>query len=329
MRLYTLPGQFARGKYMLDLSRKVVEFYERTFDCEFPLPKLDHVAVPGHLGAMENWGLIIYEASYLLVDDNTPISLKQSCTRVFMHEVAHQWFGNIVTMRFWDGLWLNEAFAEWTAWHCCNHFFSEWKPWETFLTSVFKKGLDADSLRNSHPIEVPILDSSLIGQIFDPVTYSKGSSIVRMMADSLGQDVFLKGVRAYIKEHSYSNTDTRDLWAALSKASGTDVESAMRIWTKRTGYPVLKVKEINDGVTVRQDRFLASGPPGEADNRTIFPMSVSLRTEAEVRKVALNSRDLFIPLNEPEYLVVNAERYGFYRTLYSTKLLTKIQTAIR
>ncbi len=227
VRVFATPDKdIQHGKFSVELAAKTLAFYEKTFDSQFPLPKMDMVAIPDFsAGAMENWGLITYRVVDLLFDEKASgVTTKQRVADVVQHELAHQWFGNLVTMDFWDGLWLNEGFATWMSWYSCNEFFPEWKIWERFVSDDLQSALSLDSLRSSHPIEVPVKRADEINQIFDAISYSKGSCVLRMMSRYLGEDVFMEGVRRYIKKHAYGNTQTGDLWAALADASGKDVE---------------------------------------------------------------------------------------------------------
>ena len=178
------------------------------------------------------------------------------------HELAHQWFGNLVTMEWWSQLWLNEGFATWVGWRAMDHLYPEWKVWSQFLTNEQSMGLGLDSLRSSHPVEVPIQSAGQVNEIFDAISYSKGSCVIRMLEAHLGEETFRAGMRIYVSRHAYGNAGTADLWRALSEASGEDVASLMSCWTSQTGYPILSVAADDDKatVTVSQRRYLASGP---------------------------------------------------------------------
>jgi aminopeptidase 2 len=210
------------GRFPLDLAAKTLEFYEKTFNSPFPLPKMDMVAIPDFsAGAMENWGLITYRVVDLLIDEKASgAAVKQRVAETVQHELAHQWFGNLVTMDYWDGLWLNEGFATWMSWYSCDVFYPDWKVWEGYVTDNLAGALSLDSLRSSHPIEVPVKRADEINQIFDAISYSKGSSVIRMISKYVGEETFMEGIRRYLKKHAYGNTETGDLWAALSEWQG-------------------------------------------------------------------------------------------------------------
>jgi aminopeptidase 2 len=245
IRVYAPPNQdIEHGRFSLELAARTLAFYEKQFASEFPLPKMDMVAIPDFsAGAMENWGLITYRVVDLIFDEKTSgASTKERVAEVVQHELAHQWFGNLVTMDFWDGLWLNEGFATWMSWYSCDKFYPEWKVWESFVTDTLQGALSLDSLRSSHPVEVPVKRADEVNQIFDAISYSKGSCVLRMISKYIGEDKFLEGIRKYLKKHAYGNTQTGDLWAALSEASGKDIGKVMDVWTKQ-GMKILPVRD--------------------------------------------------------------------------------------
>lgn len=261
IRVFATPDKnIEHGRFSLELAAKTLFFYEETFDSKYPLPKMDMVSIPDFsAGAMENWGLITYRVVDLLFDEKTSgASTKQRVAEVVQHELAHQWFGNLVTMDFWDGLWLNEGFATWMSWYACNKFFPEWNIWQSYVKGDFQSALSLDSLRSSHPVEVPVQRADEVNQIFDAISYSKGSCILQMISKYLGEDVFINGVQKYLKKHAYGNTETGDLWAALEDVSGQPVQKVMEVWTKNVGYPVVTVTENSRShvIKLRQNRFL-------------------------------------------------------------------------
>ncbi|KAK7208464.1 peptidase family M1-domain-containing protein [Myxozyma melibiosi] len=331
VRVYATPGNESQGVFSCELAAKTIKFFEETFDMPYPLPKMDMVAIPDFsAGAMENWGLITYRVVDLLFDEETSgAATKQRVAEVVQHELAHQWFGNLVTMDWWEGLWLNEGFATWMSWFSCNEFYPDWKVWESYVTDNLQAALRLDGLRSSHPIEVPVKRADEINQIFDAISYSKGSCVLRMVSKFLGEDVFIAGIRKYLKKHKYGNTQTGDLWAALSEVSGKDVSALMDSWTKQVGYPVLTVTEAADGksITVRQNRFLTSGDVKPEEDETIFPVSLGLRTKKGVdEELMLNTREATFPVDTGFYKI-NADHSGIYRTAYSADRLAKLGKA--
>lgn len=333
IRVYATPDQdIEHGRFSLDLAARTLAFYEKAFDSEFPLPKMDMVAVPDFsAGAMENWGLITYRIVDVLLDEKTSgASQKEQIAETVQHELAHQWFGNLVTMDFWDGLWLNEGFATWMSWYSCNSFYPEWKVWQTYVINNLQDALSLDSLRSSHPIEVPVKRADEINQIFDSISYSKGSSVLRMISKYLGEDVFLQGVRNYIKKHAYGNTQTGDLWAALSDVSGKPVQRVMDIWTKNVGFPVVSVSEdaASSSIKLKQNRFLRTGDVRPEEDSTLYPIMLGLRTKQGVdENTMLTEREGEFKVPDLDFFKLNAEHSALYRTSYSPGRLAKLGEA--
>lgn len=323
------------GTFALEVAAKTLAFYEKAFQAPYPLPKMDMVAIPDFAaGAMENWGLITYRVVDLLFDQKTASSAtRERVAEVVQHELAHQWFGNLVTMDFWDGLWLNEGFATWMSWYSCNEFYPEWKVWETFVIDTLQGALGLDGLRSSHPIEVPVHRAEDINQIFDSISYSKGSAVLRMISKYIGEDVFIDGVRRYIKKHAWGNTQTGDLWAALSEASGKDVPTVMDIWTKKIGYPVVSVTENEkDGsITLKQNRFLRTGDVKPEEDQTLYPVLLGLRTKDGVdESLILTKREETFKLPHGlDFYKLNADHSALYRTSYSPERLKKLGEAAK
>lgn len=334
IRVYATPDQdIEHGRFSLDLAARTLAFYEKAFDSEFPLPKMDMIAVPDFsAGAMENWGLITYRIVDVLLDEKTSgASRKERIAETVQHELAHQWFGNLVTMDFWDGLWLNEGFATWMSWYSCNVFYPEWKVWQTYVIDNLQGALSLDSLRSSHPIEVPVKRADEINQIFDAISYSKGSSVLRMISKYLGEDVFLQGVRNYIKKHAYANTQTSDLWASLAEVSGKPVQKVMDIWTKNVGFPAVTVSEnpSSSTIKVKQNRFLRTGDVRPEEDTTLYPVMLGLRTKDGVDENAmLTERESEFKVPDLDFFKLNADHSGIYRTCYTPDRLVKLgQTA--
>ncbi|KAK4459188.1 peptidase family M1-domain-containing protein [Cladorrhinum samala] len=334
VRVYAPPGQnIEHGRFSLDLAAKTLAFYEKVFGIEFPLPKMDQIAIPDFAqGAMENWGLVTYRVVDLLLDEKVSgAATKERVAEVVQHELAHQWFGNLVTMDWWDGLWLNEGFATWASWYSCNIFFPEWKVWETYVVDNLQRALSLDSLRSSHPIEVPVKRADEINQIFDAISYSKGSCVLRMISTQLGEDTFLEGVRRYLKKHAYGNTQTGDLWASLADASGKSVEDVMQVWTKNIGFPVVTVSEKGDNtIELKQNRFLRTGDTKPHEDEVIYPVFLGLRTKDGIDgSQTLNKRQDTFKIPSTDFFKLNANHTGLYRTSYSPERLVKLGEAAR
>lgn len=335
IRVFATPDQdIEHGRFSLELAAKTLAFYEKTFDSEFPLPKMDMLAIPDFsAGAMENWGLITYRVVDLLYDEKTSgAAMKERIAETVQHELAHQWFGNLVTMDFWDGLWLNEGFATWMSWYSCNIFYPEWKVWESYVIDNLQSALSLDSLRSSHPIEVPVKRADEINQIFDAISYSKGSSVLRMISKYLGEETFLEGIRRYLKRHAWGNTQTGDLWAALSEASGKPVQEVMEIWTKNVGFPVVTVSENKDAgtITAKQNRFLRTGDVKPEEDKTLFPVILGLRTREGVDEtLMLKGREQEFKVPDLDFFKLNADHSGIFRTSYTPERLQKLGQAAK
>ncbi|SCV03324.1 LAME_0H09516g1_1 [Lachancea meyersii CBS 8951] len=327
VRVYAAPGEEHDGQFAADLTAKTLAFFERTFGIQYPLPKMDNVAVHEFsAGAMENWGLITYRVVDLLLDrENSTLQRVQRVAEVVQHELAHQWFGNLVTMDWWEGLWLNEGFATWMSWYSCNEFEPEWKVWEQYVSDTLQSALALDSLRSSHPIEVPVKRADEINQIFDAISYSKGSSLLRMISVWLGEDVFIKGVSDYLTKFKYGNAKTEDLWDALSKASGKDVRKVMDIWTKKVGFPVVSVEESGNKVTFTQNRYLTTKDVKPEEDKTLFPVFLALKTDQGVdHSLVLNDRSATFTLKEADFFKVNADQAGIFITSYTDERWAKL-----
>jgi puromycin-sensitive aminopeptidase len=309
VRVFTTPGKIHQAKFALDCAVKTIQFYEKYFDIPYPLPVLDMIAIPDFAsGAMENWGAVTYRESAILVDEeNSSIGNKQWVALVIAHELAHQWFGNLVTMEWWTHLWLNEGFASYIEYLAVDKMFPKWDIWTQFMTSDLNVALRLDSLASTHPIEVEVHNPDEIGEIFDEVSYSKGASVIRMLADYLGEKDFRDGLRYYLKKHSYKNTETIHLWQAFEKISKKNVSKMMHHWTSKPGYPVVRINIINSKVNFSQNRFFAS---------PISAKKTKDKTKWEIPITFKNNK-------------VNFGETGFYRTAYSKELLGKLTKPVQ
>ncbi|XP_058786017.1 aminopeptidase M1-like [Vicia villosa] len=337
VRVYCQVGKTNQGKFALDVAVKSLGLYKDYFDTPYTLPKVDMIAIPDFAaGAMENYGLVTYRDNALLYDDqHSAAANKQSVAITVAHELAHQWFGNLVTMEWWTHLWLNEGFATWVSYLAVDGLFPEWKIWSQFLDES-KGGLRLDGLAGSHPIEVEINHASEIDEIFDAISYCKGASVIRMLQSYLGAESFQRSLASYIKKHAYSNAKTEDLWAALEEGSGEPVNKLMTTWTKQQGYPVVSVKVNNQNLEFDQSQFLTSGAQGEG--QWIVPITLCFgsydvcknflfQTKSETRDV---KELLGSPISEDgkSWIKLNVEQAGFYRVKYDELLAAKLRYAI-
>lgn len=329
VRVYTTRGLKEQARFALECAHRTVDYFSELFGVEYPLPKSDLLCVHEFaMGAMENWGLVTYRTTAVLFDEGKSDSrYKNRIAYVVAHELAHQWFGNLVTMDWWNELWLNEGFATWVGWLAVDHFYPEWNVWSQFVAESSQQACLLDSLRASHPIEVPVKNALEVDQIFDNISYLKGSSVIRMLSNHLGQDIFIKGVSDYLKTHAYGNATTNDLWSALSKASNQNVNSFMDPWIRKIGYPVVTVAEEPGQISVRQTRFLSSGDVKPEEDETIWWVPLGIKTgpqPADIKLHALTSKsDTVRDINDTFYKI-NKDQSGFYRTNYPPARLAKL-----
>ncbi|KAG0454695.1 hypothetical protein HPP92_023987 [Vanilla planifolia] len=339
VRVYTQVGKSSQGKFSLDVAVKTLELYKEYFAVAYALPKLDMIAIPDFsAGAMENYGLVTYRETALLYDEcHSAAANKQRVATVVAHELAHQWFGNLVTMEWWTHLWLNEDLQH--GYLAADSIFPEWKIWTQFLDDTVS-GLRLDALSESHPIEVEINHASEIDEIFDAISYQKGASLIRMLQSYLGADCFQKSLASYVKKFAYSNAKTEDLWNVLEEESGEPVKALMNSWTKQKGYPVVNVT-IKDGqLELEQSLFLASGSPGAGE--WIVPITLCYGSYATQKKFLLRTKfdkvnlDQFLgPSNANDqerdgsiWIKLNVDQTGFYRVKYEGELEAGIRYAI-
>lgn len=269
-RIYARREAMNQVDYAADIGPKVLKFYEDYFQIKFPLPKIDMIAVPDFAaGAMENWGLITYRETALLYQANaSTLSAKHRVAEVIAHELAHQWFGNLVTMKWWTDLWLNEGFATYVASLGVAHLHPEWKSFDEESVDNTLDIFKVDALKTSHPVSVTIGHPNQISQIFDAISYSKGSVVIRMCHKFLGERGFRFGVSNYLKKHQYGNTLQDDLWDSLTASSHEEqslsqdlsVKNIMDSWTLQVGYPVIEVIRDYDtnSATLTQSRYVAN-----------------------------------------------------------------------
>ena len=338
--IWTTRGKENQAGFALDTSVKLLGYFNDYFSIPYPLPKLDHIAIPDFAaGAMENWGCVTYRETALLVDpENSSAGTRQRVAEVVAHEMAHMWFGDLVTMEWWDDLWLNESFASWMGTKAVDWLFPEWEMWTQFVNMDTNRALSLDGLKNSHPIEQEVKNPAEVSQLFDAISYSKGGSVIRMLENFLGPEVFRGGLYRYLKGHEYSNARTQDLWQALEEESGRPVTSIMDSWVKQTGYPVLEVEADRRGeglqISLTQERFVYDRLLGDEEpNPEVWqvPVSVSAPGAASASTV-MESKEavLTVPSDSPanDWYKVNAGQTGFYRVNYSGDDWQRLSPAI-
>ena len=339
--VWTTRGKENQVAFALDTSVKLLGYFNEYFGIPYPLPKLDHIAIPDFAaGAMENWGCVTYRETALLVDpDNSSAGTRQRVAEVVAHEMAHMWFGDLVTMEWWDDLWLNESFASWMGTKAVDWLFPEWEMWTQFVNMDTNRALSLDGLKNSHPIEQEVKNPAEVSQLFDAISYSKGGSVIRMLEQFLGPDVFQGGLYRYLKGHEYGNARTQDLWSALEEESGLPVTDIMDSWVKQTGYPVLQAQadRSSDGVQVSlsQERFVYDRLLGEEEpNPEVWKVPVSVSGPgAAAASAVMESKEAVITLPAPspadEWYKVNSDQTGFFRVNYTPEDWQRLAPAIR
>ncbi|HYJ83309.1 MAG TPA: M1 family metallopeptidase [Allosphingosinicella sp.] len=326
----TKRGDGEKGRWALEGSAQVVPWYNEYFGTPYPLPKLDNVAGPGSsqfFGAMENWGAIFSFESILLVDPSiTTEATKQRIFEVAAHEIAHQWFGDLVTMAWWDDLWLNEGFASWMATKATTALHPEWDP-ELGTVSGREAAISLDSVSSTHPVVQRISTVEQISQAFDAITYQKGEAVITMLEDYVGEDAWRRGVQDYIRAHRLGNTQTDDLWRAVEKAAGKPVTAIAHDFTLRPGVPLIRVESAacaggKTRVALRQAEFSRDRQDKPSPGWRV-PVIAATVGGGEVRTlVEGGSASLALPGCNP--VVVNSGQTGYYRTLYAPALLDKL-----
>ena len=311
-------------EFALDIAVRCIEFYEEYYGVKYPIPQSLHVALPDFsAGAMENWGLVTYREIYLLVDENSTALSRQTVALVVAHELAHQWFGNLVTMKWWDDLWLNESFANMMEYVSVDAIEPSWKIFEDFQTSGAPYALKRDATDGVQSVHVEVKHPDEINTLFDgAIVYAKGSRLMHMLRRWLGDDAFRKGLGAYFEKHQYGNTIGRDLWDALSQSSGRDVAAFMDAWLEQPGYPVVTAKVENDCLILTQKQFFI----GEHEDKgRLWP--VPLNSNWQGLPDTLTTERLEIPnyaalaAQNEGALRLNTENTAHYITDYQGELL--------
>jgi len=341
IKVYAPRGRSTSCQYALECGCKALDSFNDFFGINYPLPKLDMVAIPEFAaGAMENWGLVTYREADLLIDPVTASnSQKQRVCTVVCHELAHQWFGNLVTMEWWDDLWLNEGFASWAENYASHEIYPEYQMWDQFCSGALQTALVLDGMLSSHPIQVPIGHAEEVEQVFDAISYCKGGSVVRMIKAVIGMGDFQKGLGNYMKQHAYGNTETTDLWNAWGEVSGMPIADMMASWTEQMGFPLVKVvgedwQEDKVVLTLEQSWFLTDGsePPVDGKDKTwtIPIMScTSAGTQQDLVLMREKTATITIPLtSKSDWVKLNAGQEVPMRVLYSEEMLKRLSTAV-
>jgi aminopeptidase N len=332
----TRKGATAMADFALESAARILPWYHDYFDTPYPLPKLDMIAAPGEsqfFGAMENWGAILYFEHVLLIDPaRSSESDRQGVFEVVAHEVAHQWFGNLVTMRWWDDLWLNEGFASWMASRITDALHPEWQPWLQLVGGSRETAMQLDAGAATHAIVQPVNSIAAINQAFDAIAYSKGEAVIRMLEEAVGVAGFRDGIRRYMRRHAYGNAVTDDLWRAVEEATGKPVTGIAHGFTRQPGVPLVTAGEAScragtTSIALAQSRF-------ETDERSARQHSWHIPVRLQAIGSTARTETLMTP-GEPVQLslagcgplLVNSGQAGYFRTLYPPEEVVRLRDA--
>eukprot|EP00400_MALV-I_sp_L67-5_P000414 gene414-1080_t len=339
IRCYTPPGRAQDGKFALECAVKCLDLYDDYFGIPYPLPKCDMVAIPEFAaGAMENWGCVTYREVDLLIGSTASPQQKQRVATVVNHELAHQWFGNLVTMDWWNDLWLNEGFASWCENFATDLIYPQYMMWEQFVGDTQAYGMGLDCLKSSHPIQVPINNALEVEEVFDAISYCKGCSVIYMAQNVIGMKDFQQGLQDYMQKHQYSNTTTLDLWNAWGDASGKDIKGLMGSWTEQMGFPLLTIESIKpkgDGkatLHLKQQWFLAdgSGPKEDPDKHWVIPIFVTVNGKKQpMHFFKGKTGGVDIEYASGDWVKVNSGHFVPLRCLYPADLLGQLEAAVK
>jgi aminopeptidase N len=332
IRVYGLKKYKYKMDFALTISKKVVQWFEKWFGIKYALDKIDLIGIPDfNAGAMENWGLITFRPELLYCGNDIEFMDKKDIVVTIIHEIAHQWFGNLVTMEWWTYLWLNESMATYFGWFVADILFPEWNIWDIFIDNEYKYALNLDSLKSSHPIEVPIKNSNEINQIFDGISYAKGACLIRCLVNILGGDEFRKGMQLYMRKNIFKNTKSINLWNSFSPS----IDKIMSSWLSQTGYPLLIIeKNINSDkkmeIKLTQQKFLKSGKTD--DTLWIIPLNICF-DDGSNEDINIENFEYIFTYDVIQNFVINPFRYSFCRVLYKydidiTNYLPRIQKQI-
>jgi puromycin-sensitive aminopeptidase len=333
LRIWSVPGKHRLTPFGLDIGAFSLAFFEKYYGIPYPGQKLDLLAIPDFAsGAMENLGAITFRETALLVDQQAATHAEQErIADVVAHENAHMWFGDLVTMSWWNGLWLNEAFATFMEMLAVDAWRPEWQRWTTFGVSR-AVAMSVDGLHSTRPIEYPVIAPKDADAMFDVLTYEKGASVLRMLEQYIGPDIFREGVREYLRAHAYGNADTGDLWTALGHAAKQPVPDVMNGWIFKPGYPILVVTQNGDRLTIEQRRFTYLDQPlktstVEANQQWKIPVQMKILANGKTESRRLLLSETHTQLDLPpgfESVVLNEGGHGFYRVRYTPELLKRL-----
>jgi aminopeptidase N len=326
IRVACRPDRLHLAGYANEVGAFALDWFGEYYGIPYPERKLDQAGIPDFAqGAMENTGLVTYRETLLLLDQQLATHDERvDVAETVAHELAHMWFGDLVTMRWWNGIWLNEAFATFMASLCVDAMEPDWRVFEGFQTARMV-AFEVDSLETTRPIEFPVESPEDASGMFDTLTYTKGGAVLRMIEQWLGPARFRDGIRRYLAAHAYANTETHDLWDALGAATGEPVRRIMDAWIFQAGYPAVEIRRDGDVLRFSQRRFAPSMP----DDATTWPIPLIVRQETPEgpveEHVLVEADGLELPLADPDALVVaNVGSSAFVRTFYDDELRKRL-----
>jgi len=321
LRVATTKGKEKGGKFALEVAKKSLAYFEKVFGEKYPLEKLDLIALPDFAsGAMENWGAITFREELLLYFENlTPTTRKKVIAEVISHELAHMWFGNLVTMKWWDDLWLNESFATYLAYKAVEKNFPKFKLLKDFVIVESGGAIYRDAFMNTHPIKTKVKKPEEIEDIFDNISYNKGGAILRMIDLFLGEKNFYGGLKNYIKQFKYKNATSEDLWSSLEDYSGEEVKKIMNDFVKKRGTPIIYLKEINKNYVLEQKRFT---PQKDLKEKWFIPVSLYLNNKNQ--KFVFKKEKINLKTKNIEKIILNKNFSDYYLVSYPEHLLPKV-----
>ena len=322
----TMAQPTASLSWALDHAARTIDFFNEYFGVPYPLPKSDHIALPDFSsGAMENWGLITYREIALLADPATAsVSSKQYIATVIAHELSHQWFGNLVTMKWWNNLWLNESFATLMEYLATDALHPEWRQWDEFASNEGVAALRRDCIDGVQPVQVDVSSPAEISALFDgAIVYAKGGRLLRMVQTWIGDDAFRRGLTDYFTKFQYDNTTGDDLWQCFSAASGKDVGALMNTWISQPGYPVVRATLADGKLTLSQEQFFVG--PHQPNNR-LWPIPLGAN-DSRIPDI-LADASVAVSYTGSDMLLLNAANTGHFITLYDDELRGRIMREI-
>jgi puromycin-sensitive aminopeptidase len=333
LQVWAVPGKKHLANFALDIGKASLEHFARYYDISYPGDKLDLIAIPDFAsGAMENLGAITFRETALLVDPKKATRAElERVADVVSHENAHMWFGDLVTMRWWNGLWLNEAFATFMEMLAVDAWKPEWRRWDSFTVSR-AAAMQVDGLKSTRPIEFPVERPEEAAGMFDVLTYEKGASVLRMLEQYLGAEAFRDGIRLYLRRHQYGNAETTDLWDALEESTTQPVRALMDSWIFQAGYPMIKVEKDGPSLRLTQQifRYLADGSDEDRKWHTPIFLRACTKSGVVTRTILLTDKEQRVELaDEVDWAVVNAGGHGFYRVRYGGDLIDALKLELQ